>query len=171
MKLCYGIEMKSVEHLHTNELEPLFQAIYEKVIIVDDDDELFIVQTENEAIKLMDLLKERMLFETLHTLYLVEIPKIESSFMDYGFKTESDNYYLYEDLIISFVINKGEDEQIKMALYQIEEDLIAADFLGDEIYFVDKERKQLIEGYAQAYQIGIQFREACSTNVVKQSKI
>jgi len=168
MKLCYGIEMKSVEHLPLNELEPFFQAIYEKVNIIDDDQELFIVRTSSEAETLMELLKEKSLFEAFHTLYSLEVPKLENTFIDYGFKTANDNHYLYEEMTTSFVIHHGQEDQIKMALYQIEEDLIAADFIEEEIYFIDKASKELIEGYARAYEISLKFNESRLDKFQKQ---
>ncbi|WP_096201229.1 hypothetical protein [Bacillus sp. FJAT-45350] len=159
MNICYGVEMKSFECLSTEELEPLFQSIYEIVSIVDDDVELFIVQTEEEATRLGNFLGEKKLLESNHQLFQIEVPKLEDAFLDYGFKTENDNYFLFADQTSCFVINEGEEEQIKMAIYQIEEDLIAVDFKDEEIYFVDKQKEDLMSGYAKAYKIGISFQE------------
>jgi hypothetical protein len=46
---------------------------------------------------------------------------------------------------------------MRMILYQIEEHLLAVEQTNPPLYFVGRHQKELIEGYAKAYEVDISF--------------
>lgn len=110
---------------------------HEDLIITSQrDDELF------EAIPLLSIhpFRKTLLFE------------------DYGFTSDSDQTYLYLDMICVFYIKEGEEQEKAMFLLQTEEELIA-EFTDNEQMFliVGNHHKPLVKKWASAYKLTIEF--------------
>jgi DNA polymerase III sliding clamp (beta) subunit (PCNA family) len=120
--------------------------------INDRDDELLIFDQKEQIEIDVDTIEEEFQLIQLKT------PKVEMTFTDYGFTSNSDQYYLYSELVSAFTIASEKVENIKMALFQIQEHLIATDTMqGQPVYFVDKKLAPLVEKYQHAYEVKILF--------------
>jgi hypothetical protein len=132
----------------------LFSDISPQIIneIVDTDDDLFIF-TDG---KVFEECKKNI--EETFTLYLLEQPELKKTFSDYGFISEGEQCYLYENLVIPFTLEASTVINIEMALFQISEHLIATEKSNDRtIYYVDKKLRSLIDKYQNAYDVKIVF--------------
>ncbi|OZM57667.1 hypothetical protein CIB95_04670 [Lottiidibacillus patelloidae] len=120
--------------------------------IFDRDDELLIFKRFTD----MESIESEM--EETYTLIQLQAPILKSTFSDYGFVSPKANHYLYDDMVRGFTIRSEHKDNIKMALFQIEEHLIAVENAYDQpIYFVDKKLSTLIEKYKLAYEVEIIF--------------
>jgi hypothetical protein len=155
MEHLYAVEMN---HTSNNKLPGFFAQIVKEmaqsVQIIDRDSQLFVIKTEQEAEKLKEIFSKKNVYEETHTLLkLSDQSTITSAFHDYGFKSASENYYLFADLVVPFQISSTDPQQIEMALLQIDEHLIAKDDEKQTIYYVDQQHETLIKKYAIAYDI------------------
>ncbi|MBN3556115.1 hypothetical protein JYA63_17685 [Fictibacillus nanhaiensis] len=79
-------------------------------------------------------------------------------FEDYGFTSDSDQTYLYLDMICVFYIKEGNEQEKNMFLLQAEEELIA-EFIEKEQRFlvVGNQHRPLVKKWASAYKLTIEF--------------
>lgn len=120
--------------------------------ILDFDGQFVVVSSEYEARKLSAGNSEEVF-----SLIALESPSITARFYDYGFFSAKEKYYLYENMTVPFSIIAGSDIDIQMALFQIEEHLLAIDHTGEPIYFIAQQERELIHRFAKAYNIQIVF--------------
>jgi hypothetical protein len=126
---------------------------YLRARAIDKDDQLYIFE---EAVA-TDVFKSDNEDELFLLLFLQE-PVLKRTFTDYGFTSENNHAYLYHDLILGFTIDSIEEVNKQMALFQIEEHLIAEEkYMNTTVYFVDKNLRTLIEKYGQSYEVKITF--------------
>lgn len=158
MFVRYGVEMKKpAKHKNPGYFARVVKKAAETATIIDRDKRLFIVESKQEADALADLYDSKDMFEEQYQLYYLEDAETTGIFPDYGFLSDGEGHYLYADNAIPFEITAGSTEQITMARFQVEEHLIAVENQDIPLYFVDRNQKQLIEKYAQAYEIEISF--------------
>lgn len=159
MKRCFGIEMKDITETQIENMEAFYRGIYTGVSVCAEHERLMIVETKEEQEKLSEYLQSYACFEEEYSLLYLEKAEQKELFADFGFVAEGYELFLYEELIAAFQINAGVDEQISMALMQIEEDLVAVEYEKNPIYFIDKQKNVLIKKYAEAYEITVEFLE------------
>jgi hypothetical protein len=120
--------------------------------VIDRDNELLIFDRKEQLEIAEDTIEEEF------QLFLLTSPKAEMTFTDYGFTSLNGHYYLYCELVSAFTIESDNVENIKMALFQIQEHLIATETRqGQTVYFIDKKLVPLIKKYQQAYEVKILF--------------
>lgn len=167
MTVFYAIEWKqSGEDI---EWESFYEAFFLVAVPLDEADDMLIYQYNQEADEAALFLEDFGLLEASHAVYQLHNPLVEERFSDYGFTSNLNRCYLYEELVLPFIITSGEKQQIDMALLQIKEDLIALDQAESPVLFIDKQMKELVQGYADAYKITISF--LLSTNRINTSKM
>ncbi len=121
------------------------------------EDTLFITKTEQDA----EIIKEYLVttdqyVDDYRVIQLIS-PVVTPLFEDYGFVLNDTNYMILDSIAI-FYITHGEEKQVEMALYQIEECLIATETIEQvHYYIIDQHQKELIEGFASAYEIQLCF--------------
>lgn len=155
MSIVYGIELNPPPDALPGLIAQLVKKTGELVNAIDRDGKLVIVATEEEANVLSEYYESKKAFGDRFSLIpLSQDSKSTPSLTDYGFFSQNNRIYLYETMVASFSIVKGEKEQIEMARLQIEEHLVAID---QERLYVDTMQKELMEGIARAYQIELSF--------------
>lgn len=153
MNTGFALELKNNFHIDINTLEYCYLQIYQQVPF--DEAESIYVFTEHNAIAILSKQFSSLnLIEEVHEVLFFEELTVYEKFSDYGWKGK--RYYLYRELVLPFKVVEGEEVQIKMAVLQMEEDLIAYDN-KNQTFFVGCHVKELIEGYANAYQIRVEF--------------
>lgn len=153
MEILYGVEVCIDESKQSRIIKEANETLH----LFDTDEQLFIVKTVQEAKALEKIFTNIDGFVDTIQLILLESPVITRLFPDYGFQSKQDLVYLYADMTIPFKIVGGSETQIQMALYQIDEHLIAKELLDETIYFIDKNFISLINKYAIAYDIEVSF--------------
>ncbi|WP_377888521.1 hypothetical protein [Alkalihalobacillus sp. R86527] len=155
MSIMYGVELDPPPGALPGLISQLVKKTSELVNAIDRDGKLVIVADKDEADSLVDYYTSKNAMGERYTLTLLSQQSKPTPFLtDYGFTSQNNRDYLYENMVTPFSISKGDDEQIEMALLQIEEHLIATD---KNIMFVDMMQKELMEGIARAYQIELSF--------------
>jgi hypothetical protein len=100
------------------------------------------------------LLKKESVFENEFILYHLENPEYKNIFTDFGFITKERKSYLYEELVIPFVVSGYNEKDLAAALEQMDEHLVAIDrSTTHTFYYVDRYHQELIEGFANAYRV------------------
>jgi hypothetical protein len=156
MKFRHGVEMNT-SHNHPDFYSQIIEDISKNVKILDRDSDLFIVVRKEEFQWLKNYLIAKNIWEESYLLIEIENPTLTDLFSDYGFKTSNGKYFLYQDLVAAFTITSGESQSKMMALYQIEEHLIAQESNDLTIYFIDVQQIDLIHKYAYAYDMKVSF--------------
>lgn len=154
----YGVEMNVAEGKMPGFFAQTVKEIASSVNVIDRDRFLYIVNTEEDKIKLENIFKKRDLYEETYCLYPLHHPQLTLKFSDYGFTTATNKHYLYTEMTEPFHILSGETEQIEMALLQMEEHLITVD--NDNYkptYYVDHHEVELIIRIAKAYEVQVSF--------------
>ncbi|MCA0986016.1 hypothetical protein [Guptibacillus algicola] len=155
MSIVYGIELDPPRGALPGFTSQLVKRTGELANAIDRDGKLVIVADKDEANSLVDYYTSKHAMGERCTLILLSQQCKPTAFLtDYGLISQNNRNYLYENMVTPFSIKKGEDEQIQMALLQIEEHLIATD---QNIMYVDVMQKELMEGIARAYQIELSF--------------
>lgn len=158
MKARFGVEMSIIKDTLSGPIAGVVKEVATIANIIDHDQQMFIVGTEIEARTVQEYLNSKDLFEDLFEIIQVENPDMTDQFTDYGFRSLSDNVYLFREMIAAFSIEKGDLEQLKMALYQIEEYLIGIESVNETNYYlIDRNFIDLINGFAKAYDIEVSF--------------
>jgi hypothetical protein len=157
LEIVYGVEMRSLTGHPSGFIYQIVENTADLANVIDRDRELVIVHSKLEAEQLAAFYELKEMLEETYTLYRLDAPSQTALFTDYGFTSSSEVSYLYVETTIPFRITNGEEEAIRMALYQIEEHLIAVDGAELPIYFVDRQQKELIDGFANAYKIKAEF--------------
>ncbi|MBD8071345.1 hypothetical protein [Bacillus sp. PS06] len=151
MKVKYGIELN--ELLEEDEL--IFLETMNLKVFYED----FMIVTESnmDAEKIQDFFISKDKFEEFHKLIYLQHPILTDLFEDYGLILEG-NHFLLLDSVSCFTFEEGNKIEIEMALYQIEECLLATETI-DHIphYFVDSDQQELIERFAHAYEVEVSF--------------
>lgn len=155
MSIVYGVELIPPSGALPGLISQLVKKTGELVHAIDRDGKLVIVSHEEEASLLAEFYDSKHAFGETYTLIrLSESCRTTPQLPDYGFTSQNNRHYLYEDMVTAFSIERGDEEQIEMALLQIEEHLIASD---NNVFYVDVMQKELMEGIARAYQIELTF--------------
>ncbi|RBW70570.1 hypothetical protein [Bacillus taeanensis] len=157
MKICYGVEMKALKEKLPGYTAQIIKKTAELANVIDRDDQLVIIESKTEAAQLAAFYQEKDILENQFTLFRLEQVEMTDLFFDYGFSSTSNHAYLYEETSLPFIIKNGDLKQIEMALLQIEEHLIAKETNDQIFYYINRHQKELIEKYAQAYNITISF--------------
>jgi|GEM_PF-1346577 len=123
--------------------------------VVDKDDQLAILSKENASQFLNALSSQEFSMET-YSLIEIQGSELTPLFPDYGFISASNRVYLYAETVLAFSIIDGSATEIKMALLQYEEYLIAKTIVnGYFVYFIDKNYTDLLTKVASAYGINV----------------
>ncbi|MCG1022655.1 hypothetical protein [Sutcliffiella horikoshii] len=156
MKSMYGLEIQCADD-KPQYFQNLLLQMKQIASIFDVDDNLLIANTAMEAKVVKNMLADRCILEETYVLSLLENPIASSLFTDYGFITEKNNHFLYQDMVSIFRIESGRQEDINMFLIQLEESIIAMEEQYKKSYIIDKEHKEYIIKVAKAYDIEVSF--------------
>lgn len=156
MKSMYGLEIQCTDD-KPQYFQNLLLQMKQIASIFDVDDNLLIANTAMEAKVVKNMLADRCILEETYVLSLLENPIASSLFTDYGFITEKNNHFLYQDMVSIFRIESGKQEDINMFLIQLEESIIAMEEQYKKSYIIDKEHKEYIIKVAKAYDIEVSF--------------
>ncbi|MCM3617805.1 hypothetical protein M3936_09465 [Sutcliffiella horikoshii] len=156
MKRMYGLEIKCADD-KPQYFQNLLLQLKQISSIFDVDDNLLITDTAMEAKVIKNMLADRCILEETYTLSLLENPIASSLFSDYGFVTERNNHYLYQDMVSIYQIESGKAEDITMFITQMDESIIALEEQYKKSYIIDKENKEYVVKVAQAYDIEVSF--------------
>ncbi|TKD70103.1 hypothetical protein [Pseudalkalibacillus hwajinpoensis] len=155
MNPVYGVEMKPPKGKLPGFTAQLVKKTAELATVIDRDKQLVIISNKQEARALKDYYISKGVYEECYTLLpLSKVATPTAIFTDYGFISQNHDYYLYNNMVTSFSIKQGEEEEIKMAKLQFEEHLIAQD---QNIFYIDQSYIELVEGIARAYGIQLKF--------------
>jgi hypothetical protein len=161
MEIVYGVEMNNRKEITHHTYGQLIKEFAHKVPIIGQDKNVYVVASKAEEELLTKLLLEKEVFEDTFPLFQLKQPEITPLFYDYGFITTDGTYYLYEELTFPFFIKKGNPQQLEMGLFQMMEHTICKDIAlkNENLFFADKQQKELIEGIAKAYDIEVSIFE------------
>jgi hypothetical protein len=149
MQFIYGIELPND---NDNDLiEPFLPIISTYVESVST---LFMFKSYDDICFLTEQLKEYHVNYSVHQLILIKDSITSSVISDYGYLSTSNNMYILKEMIAVFTITYGTETDIKMALLQFDEHLIAQ---LNQFYFIDLHQDLLIEKIAKAYNIKVSF--------------
>ncbi|ANC77853.1 hypothetical protein ABE65_014015 [Fictibacillus phosphorivorans] len=111
----------------------------------DQQEDLIITPNREKFLEAIPLLSIQPLRKTL-------------LFEDYGFTSDSDQTYLYLDMICVFYIKEGKEQEKNMFLLQTEEELIAEIIENEQRYLVvGNQHRSLVKKWASAYKLTIEF--------------
>ncbi|MBD1378876.1 hypothetical protein [Metabacillus arenae] len=155
MECCYyGIEINSLEEFTSEYMSDTIPKITEAVHVLDSSESIFIVGTKEESQRLASLLQNKNMYEDTYELIKLDEPVKKGCFEDFSIQTNSNHYYLLNELVAYFKIASGQEIQKEMAMLQFDEHLIAMD---NGYYFVEKSLLELIENISKAYEIEVVF--------------
>jgi hypothetical protein len=152
----YGLEIQCADD-KPQYFQNLLLQMKQITSIFDVDDNLLIANSAMEAKVVKNMLADRCILEETYVLSLLENPIASSLFTDYGFVTEKNNHFLYQEMVSIFRIESGKQEDINMFLIQLEESIIAMEEQFKKSYIIDKEHKEYIIKVAKAYDIEVSF--------------
>ncbi|MGM0835693.1 MAG: hypothetical protein ACQEV7_06010 [Bacillota bacterium] len=156
MKSMFGLEIQCADDT-PQYFQNLLLQIKHTASIFDVDENLLITDSAMEAKLVKNLLTDRCLLEETYILSLLENPALSSLFTDYGFVSEKENHYLYQAMTATFHIKSGKEDDINMALMQMDESIIAVEEQYKKLFFIDKESREYILKVAKAYDIEVSF--------------
>lgn len=106
-----------------------------------------------------DLIVSDTIEDFHETIPLLHINPIQTTplYEDYGFVSDSQNHYIYLDMICAFHIINCEEQEREMFLLQAEEELIAVCEEEKRIYILGKHHQLLIKKWASAYKVTLEF--------------
>lgn len=155
LNIVFGVEMKPPVDKLPGFIAQLVKKTAELAKVLDRDKQLVILSTEEEANALQNYYQSKGVLEGFYPLvYLSQSSELKTSFTDYGFISQNNEPYLYKEMVASFMIQKGENQQREMALLQMEEHLICKD---ENLFFIDRMHIELMEGIARAYNVELTF--------------
>ncbi|MGA9290343.1 MAG: hypothetical protein WBV93_18585 [Anaerobacillus sp.] len=155
MNTVFGVEMKPPKNKEPGFTAQLVKKTAELANVMDRDKQLVIMSNQTEAEALKEFYQSKEVFEEFFTLvHLSKSTKLTGIFDDYGFVSQNQQFFLYKNMVSGFTIKQGEENEIKMALLQFKEHLIARDH---ELYYIDRMQIELIEGIARAYNLELTF--------------
>lgn len=158
MLLRFGLEMSIVKDKLPGYTATLIKEIASLATIIDRDEQLLIVATAKEALKLQDYLISKNQFEDFFLLLELHNPETKETTYDYGIHSLQEKDYLFLEMVSVFTIENGTKEQIEMALYQFEEHLLCTDTIeSKKYYYIDRNFIELINGISHAYDIEVSF--------------
>jgi hypothetical protein len=152
----FGLEIQCIEE-EPQYFQNLLLQMKHTASIFDSDDSLFIADSPMEAKVVKNLLTDRCIIEETYLLSLIENPIATPLFTDYGFITEKKNHFLYQNMISIFYIESGKQDDIQMALIELEESIIAIEEQYKKLYIIDKEFKDYVIKVAKSYDIEVSF--------------
>jgi len=156
MKPMFGLEIQCADD-KPQYFQNLLLQLKQIASIFDSDENMLITDSALEAKVVKNLLLDRCILEETYTLSLLENPVASSLFTDYGFVSEKNNHFMYQDMISIFKIESGKQEDINMFLIQMEESIIAMEEQYNKSYIIDKENKEYMLKVALAYDIEVSF--------------
>ena len=154
MKSMFGLEIQCADD-KPQYFQNLLLQLKQIASIFDSDDSTLITDSAMEAKVVKNMLMDRSILEETYSLSLIENPVASSLFTDYGFVSEKNNHYLYQDMISIFRIESGKQADIDMFLIQMEESIIAIEEQYNKSYIIDKENKEFMVKVARAYDIEV----------------
>ncbi|WP_404428693.1 hypothetical protein [Sutcliffiella horikoshii] len=154
MKSMFGLEIQCADD-KPQYFQNLLLQLKQIASIFDSDDSMLITDSAMEAKVVKNMLMDRSILEETYSLSLIENPVASSLFTDYGFVSEKNNHYLYQDMISIFQIESGKQADINMFLIQMEESIIAIEEQYNKSYIIDKESKEFMIKVARAYDIEV----------------
>ncbi len=151
----FGVEMKPPKNKLPGFTAQLVKKTAELVNVMDRDKQLVIISNKAEAEVLKEFYISKEVFEDFYSLvHLSNSTKRSSLFEDFGFVSQNQQFFLYKNMVSAFTIKQGDEKEIKMALLQFEEHLIAQDH---QLYYFDRMQIELMKGIARAYNLELTF--------------
>ncbi|MDD9270007.1 hypothetical protein ACFPES_23400 [Paenibacillus sp. GCM10023248] len=138
----------------------IVKALAGKVDLFDRDKEMLIVSSEEQHTALLDVMaKFNIPTDRMELVLLPENAELTDLFGDYGFTSRSEHHYLYDKIVASFRFTEdSKQDDVDMASLQMEEHLLAIyKDGGQDIYVVDRQLEELMQGIAKAYRVRIEF--------------
>lgn len=137
----------------------IVKALAGKVELFDRDKEMLIVSSEEQKAALLEVMAQfKIPTDQMELRLLPDDAELTDLFSDYGFTSRAEHNYLYDKLVISFrFAADSKEDDVDLASLQIEEHLLA--LYKDEncdIYVVDRQLEELMQGIAKAYKVQIE---------------
>lgn len=138
----------------------IVKALAGKAELFDRDKEMLIVSDEVQKAALLDVMAQfNIQTDQMELRLLPDDAELTDLFSDYGFTSRAEHHYLYDKLVVSFRFTEDSNEaDVDLASLQIEEHLLA--LYKDEnrdVYVVDRQLEELMQGIAKAYRVRIEF--------------
>ncbi|MZQ81859.1 hypothetical protein GQF01_06890 [Paenibacillus sp. 5J-6] len=135
------------------------KALTGKAHLFDQDNEMLIVSTEAEKFTVIEVMAGlNVNTDQMDLLLLPPDAELTDLFSDYGFTSEGENNYLYAKLVVSFRFAEDcKQADLDQASLQMEEHMLALyKDHGRDIYVVDRQLEELMQGIAKAYRCRIE---------------
>jgi hypothetical protein len=159
IRKLYGVEMQVPAGKLPGFFAQVIHKIGDNVTVFDRDQQLFIVSSEADRDKLIEIFDKYHLTGDLFGLWLLPEDAEASLAGDYGFSSAAGHTYLYDELVAFFRFdqNEGLAQDRWAALEQMKEHLIASlpENANGMLYIVDKNQVDLIDGIARAYKVSL----------------
>lgn len=137
----------------------IVKALAGKVELFDRDKEMLIVSNEEQKRAALEVMAHYNIETDLMLLRLLpENAELTDLFSDYGFTSRAEHNYVYDKLVVQFrFIADSPRSDVDQAALQIEEHLIAG-YKGQasDVYVVDRQLEELMQGIAKAYRCRIE---------------
>ncbi|MFD1736534.1 hypothetical protein ACFSCX_08145 [Bacillus salitolerans] len=152
MKSIYGIEL--LDASYADIIEPFLPITHS---FLGSFSSIYLFNSYEDISYLQNQLEEYEIIDSVH--HLLKLENVEyfegsGSLNDYGFKFPNQSYYVIRNMVRAFSILSGDEQEIKMALLQFDEHLLAKQ---GKLYVVDAHHQGLIEKIAEAYNITVSF--------------
>lgn len=161
IRKLYGVEMDPPAGKLPGFYAQVIHKIGDGVQVFDRDQQLFIVESEDQREKLIEILDHYHMTGELFTLWLLPAGLEEADISDHGFTSASENSYLYDDAVAFFRFHQktGLPQDRWAALEQMKEHLLVSlpEKSNETLYAVDKNQIDLLNGIARAYQVALQW--------------
>lgn len=159
LRKLYGVEMQIPAGKLPGFFAQIIHKIGDNVTVFDRDQQLFIVPSEAEREKLIEIFDKYHITGDLFALWLLPAEAGAGIAGDYGFTSAAGNRYMYDELVSFFRFNQdeGNSQDRWAALEQMREHLIVSlpEKANDALHIVDKNQVDLIEGIARAYKVSL----------------
>ncbi|TXK77128.1 hypothetical protein [Paenibacillus sp. N3.4] len=130
-----------------------------KAELFDRDKEMLIVSNEEQRLVVLDIMAEyKIETDTMKLSLLPDDADLTDLFSDYGFTSRAEHNYLYEKIVVPFRFTSDSPEaEVDQAVLQIEEHLVAQyKEQNRDIFVVDRQLEELMQGIAKAYRCKIE---------------
>ncbi|SDM89837.1 hypothetical protein SAMN04487897_101415 [Paenibacillus sp. yr247] len=137
----------------------IVKALAGKVELFDRDKEMLIVSSEEQKLAALEVMAHYNIETNLMDLRLLpDDAELTDLFSDYGFTSRAEINYLYDKLVVSFRFTVDSPQaDVDQAALQVEEHLLAQYKDQDrDVYIVDRQLEELMQGIAKAYRCRIE---------------
>jgi hypothetical protein len=159
----YGVEMQVPGGKLPGFYAQVIHKIGDHVNVFDRDGQLLIVPDDEARAKLSEILGNANMLGDTFALYLLPDGAVVFHLADYGFRSQDGHTFLYADRVSLFHLDAstGSADNRWAALEQMKEHLAGKlETSNPPLYIADNNAKELIDGIARSYRIGVRWIDA-----------